>query len=368
MSLEELPDAPLPDVPPPWAVKAALAVRTWLLRLADRVVPAPAALFDLSIGLGKTHLLGAAARHGFADHLAAGPLDAGALARRTGLDEGAVHRCLRALVTVGVFRLDADGRFANNRLSDALRARSLENVSSWVRYFSSAANARAWADLDATLATGASAFDRVHGQTVWDWFEQHPDEREAFALAMSGLTVAHGPAIAALYPFREVRSVCDVGGGMGTLVSELLLRHPHLLGTLCDVAGVLELARPVLARRGVSGRVKLEPGSIFEGVPPRSEAYVLKNVLHDWDDEACVRILSNCRRAMGEGARLLLAELIVEERDVDGLGPLSDAHMLVATCGGRERSAEELARLGRRVGLAARRTFRSPIISVVELG
>jgi SAM-dependent methyltransferase len=224
----------------------------------------------------------------------------------------------------------------------------------------------AWGDVDRTLVSGESAFDRVHGQTVWQWLDAHPLEREGFAQAMTGLSVAHAPAIAALYPFREVRSVCDVGGGTGTLITELMLRFPHLDGTLCDVPGVLESARALIAQRGLSCRVQLAPGSIFDRVPTGSDAYVLKNVLHDWDDEASVRILENCRRAMVAHGRLLIAELIVEPHEDTGLGPLSDAHMLVATSGGRERSEAELSALATRAGLRAQRVFHSPIISVME--
>src|SRR5690606_5974321 len=140
----------------------------------------------------------------------------------------------------GWFRLDAAGRFSNGRLAEGLRAGDLHRGRAWADYFASKSNAAAWADYDETFRTGGPAFERVHGTSVWDWFDAHPSEREAFAHAMMGLTVLDAPRIASLYPFSEVRTVCDVGGGRGTLLSEILLRHPHLRGVLCDAPGVLE--------------------------------------------------------------------------------------------------------------------------------
>src|SRR5262249_54729519 len=150
-----------------------------------------------------------------------------------------------------------DGRFANNRISRALRAGALARTREWTLYFSSGSNATAWLDVARTLETGESAFKRGHGVNVWERFDAHPDEREMFAHSMMGITVLHAPAIAALYPFSEVKRLCDVGGGRGTLLGEIVLRHPHIQGVLCDGAGVIESARELLASRGVAERVEL---------------------------------------------------------------------------------------------------------------
>ena len=122
------------------------------------------------------------------------------------------------------------------------------------------------------LRSGESPFDRVHGMNVWEWFAEHPDEQEMFAHGMMGLTTQHAPVIAALYPFAEVKSVCDVGGGRGALLSELLLRHPHLRGVLADGAGVLASAEVLLAARGVKDRVELAVSSFFDEVPAGADA------------------------------------------------------------------------------------------------
>jgi hypothetical protein len=357
---------PLPSPPPALLVRAALALRRALLALADRIVPPHVAIFERSTGVMQTTLLAAVARRGVADLLSAGPLDAATIVARTGGDADTMHRVLRALATIGIFELGADGRFANNRLSRALVGGRLERTREWVLYCGSQSNVAAWAEVERTLANGHDSFEQLFGMTLWDWFERHVDEREMFAQAMMGLTIAHAPLVASLYPFAEVASICDVGGGRGTLLSELLIRHRHLAATLCDSAGVLESARALLGQRGVLDRVSLAPGSFFDAVPSGSEAYLLKNILHDWDDARCHTILGNVRRAMSPGQRLLLVEQLVARNDTGGIGPLADVQMMVVCADGRERSVAELQALMAANGFEPARVFRHPLIGLVE--
>ena len=224
-------------------------------------------------------------------------------------------RAMRGAVSMGFFQRDAEGRYSNNRLSSTLRSSEVYDVRSFAEYFGSRSNMEAWCDFPETLRTGKNAFERVHGKSIWDWFDEHPHERQTFADSMMAMTLADAPGIATTYPFAEIQRLCDVGGGRGTLLSEILVRHPHLRATLCDNAGVLDSARELLTTRGVIERVELVPGSFFDAVPRGSDAYVMKHILHDWDDERCIAILKNCRSAMEPGNRLLVVEAIVEDDD-----------------------------------------------------
>ena len=362
---DEIGAALFPSAPPSLAVRLALAIRRGLQTLTDRLVPVELALFEHSVGVAKTKLVSTAAHFGFADHLAAGPLDVAELARRTATHPETLYRTLRALTALGLFRLRSDGRFENNRLSRGLGRGRRARSQKWAEYFGSVSNVAAWNDLETTLRTGGNAFERVHGMSVWDWFDAHPDEREAFAQAMMGLTTRDAPVIAARYPFAEVRRVCDVGGGRGTLLSELLLRHPHLQGVLCDNPGVLESARELLSRRGVLDRVELVPGSFFESVPLGCDAYLMKNILHDWDDARCRHILGTVRRSMQPGQRVILAEALVE-RDAQHLGVLADVQMMVVCSDGRERGLAEFTALLDATGFRLGRVFPYPTVSVIE--
>lgn len=330
--------------------RAALALRRHLLALADAAVPPQLALFERGLGVATTQLLRAAARMRIADRLAAGPLGAAELARACGADEDALFRALRALAALGTFRLRADGRFQNNRLSRALRSDAPGTARDLVDYLGSRAHVEAWAGLDGTLGDGRSAFERVHGMSVWRWLEGHAEDERTFAAAMVHLTEFDGPAIAAGYPFGELGRVCDVAGGRGTLLAEVLRRHPGVRGVLLDAPHVVAGARAFLAERGVADRVELVGGSFFERVPEGCDGYLLKDVLHDWGDGACLSILAACRRAARPGARVLVAEMMVERLDATSPAALADVQMMVVCDQGRQRSAAEHAALLARAG------------------
>ena len=355
-----------PDPPPAFAIRVVLFLRKALRRLHHLLGPPELVLIEASMGVATTALLAAAARHSFADLLESGPKSADAIAGQTGLHADAVFRTMRALASLGVFELGSDARFANNRLSRAMCGGKLARTREFLVYAGSRSNLAAWADHEHPLRSGESPFDHVHGKNVWQWFEEHPDEQEIFAHCMMGLTTQDAPVIAALYPFREVKSVCDVGGGRGALLSELLLRHPHLRGVLADAAGVLTSAEALLAARGVRNRVELVVSSFFDEVPSGADAYVMKNILHDWDDATCVRILEVVRAAMRPGSKLVLCELFVPTLTREPLFALSDLQMMVACARGRERSQEELERLVIAGGFTVGRAFPSPTICVLE--
>jgi hypothetical protein len=364
--IEALSPAPFPAAPPGFVIRAIMRLRRAVLSLANRMVPSDVVLFERTTGMVFTQALGALARHRVADLLAEGPMTPAEIAARIGTDPDATHRLMRGAATVGFFHMDKDGRCRNNRLSEALRGNRGSAVRDFCEYFASRSNCDAWTDFSRTLETGKGAFPRVHGMSVWQWFDEHPDERETFARAMMGMTVRDAPTVAELYPFKEVRRICDVGGGRGTLISELLVRHPHLSGVLCDGPGVIASARQLLERRGVLHRVELVPGSFFEKVPPGADAYLLKHVLHDWDDASSERILKVCRLAMQPGAKLVLVEALIGRNQTDHFGALSDLQMMVVCDEGRERCREDFERLFEKSGFKTGRVFESPTVSVIE--
>lgn len=351
--------------PPSLAVRAGIALRRSLQRAADVAVPARVALLERTIASAEGNLLGELARLGVADLLEKAPLSALEIAERTGTNPDAMARVLRAVVFNGVFSRRSDGRFENNRMSRALLDEE-DSTRAFATYFASKSNQHAWADLAETLRTGKNAFERVHGTSVWEWFDAHPDERETFARGMMSVTLAEAAGIASTYPFGEVSKVCDIGGGRGTLLSEVLLHHPSVKGVLVDAPGVLESAKSLLQARGVSDRVELVPGSFFDAVPAGADAYILKSVLHDWDDERAKKILGVCRAAMKPGTRLVISELIVEA-DADHYGVMVDVHMMVVCSEGRERGRADFERLLRATGFRMQRVlFTSTGQGVIE--
>jgi hypothetical protein len=362
----ELPTTPFPGAPPAFAVRAGLWLRGALGRLTRAVGPAELGVFDDVTSAMVLPVLSALIKRGVPEALADGPASAAELAARTGANEDALFRALRCAALKGYFRLRDDGRFEHDSGSRALLGGRLACAREFLLYFASGANQAAWQHFDHALTTGHSPFDHVHGMNVWQWFEEHPDERENFAHAMMGITVNDAPVIADRYPFAELKMVCDVGGGRGTLLSELLLRHSHLQGELYDSPGVLASADKLLEARGVRPRVKLTPGNFFERVPAGSDAYLLKNILHDWDDATCLTILRHVRAAAASSGKVLIAEVVVERNSRDPRGVSADLQMMVACSDGRERGRAEYARLLEDAGFRLGRVFPYPTISVLE--
>ncbi len=354
-----------PFVPPVFLVNTALRLRRSLLRAADAVVPPYMALLDRFMGAAHTALVDVAARSRLADHLKDGPLDAGELARRSEADADTLERVLRALVSIGVFDRLPDGRFANNHVSRGLITGAEHSARGFVRFFGARPIASVWQELPASVRDGKSGFNRVHGHSVWDHLTSDQDLREAFVEGMSAMTEVVAPAIAAAYPFDEVKTVCDVGGGVGIVLAAILAQHPHLRGVLFDSESMLGEARAFLEQRGVADRVTLVAGSFFATVPPGCDAYLIKTVLHNWGDEDALRILRNCRAAMEPGQRLLIPDFLDEGEPFSTLVPFMDLAGLMVFGGGRERSPRVLAGLLAQTGFRFGRTWPLPGVQAV---
>jgi hypothetical protein len=327
------------------------AARRALLSLADRLYPAQIALFDKTIGLGRTHVLGTLAELGVADLLAQRPQTAEELAPQLGVDVDTLHRVLRASAVEGLVKLDRRGRFKLGRLGQPLRSDSPHSMRDWARYLASPATTQAWADLTESVRTGESAFPRVHGMSVWEWFAKHPDEERAFAGGMRRITEELAPAIVAGYDWPRDGVVCDVAGGVGTLLAAILRERPDLHGVLVDGPGVLAEADTWLSSVGLRDRVDLREGNMFERVDAKADVYLLKDVLHDWGDDACAQILTTVRATMPPGARLVLVEDLQERNKPSPTASLTDLQMLTQCDDGRQRSADELKQLLEGAGL-----------------
>ena len=342
---------PRAQAPPRLAVHAAMALRTALLRAADRLQPAPLALLEHAHHFVLAHLLASFAELGIADHLDDGPKDAEELASLTDCKAEALHRALRAAAVFGVVRLDRHGRFHATRLTKPLRSKDPGAAGDWCRVIGSSAHQNAWTGLTSSLRTGRSAFRTVHGMSFFQWFDKHPEEGHRFAAGIGGLTLMEAPLLVAAYPFPDDGVICDVGGGTGVLLAEILRQRPRLRGVLVETPSVLEEAATYLGSVGVADRVELVEGDLFGTVSATADIYLLKWVLHDWDDRTCEAIVKVVAATMPTGAKLIVIEGVQEQNTVHPRFSMIDLQMLVATEGGRERSVEQLEQLVARAGL-----------------
>lgn len=305
-------------------------------------------------GYRQSRCVGAAVELGLPEQLAGGPRTAADLAAEAGAHEPSLRRLLRALVAMGVVTEDASGRFAMTPLGEELRN---DRLGPLARLFSREQHWRSWARLDHSIRTGERSFDFVHGMRNWDYYATHPEEGAIFDAAMSANSRAVSKAVANVYDFSRFPIVGDVGGGDGTLLIEILHRNPTVRALLFDRPDVIDRAKKRLSESGVLDRCQLVGGSFFDTVPTGAGVYLMKSIIHDWDDDEVEKILERCRAAVGNtGARLLLVERVLPEHiDAEALDTLlSDLNML-ANPGGRERTGAQYGALLARAGFMLER-------------
>lgn len=333
-------------------------------------MPPPFALYRMITGFYVARAIYVMARLGVADTLGNGPRDAEELAQQSKTHAPSLKRVLRLLVTAGIFTEDSDGRFALTPIGDHLRAGVPGSMRAAALLFGGITQ-RAWGDLLHSVETGEPAFRKVFGQDSFAYFADHPEEAANFDTAMADFTAQIAMAVATAYDFSKFRRVVDVGGGNGALLAGILKAYPALQGTLFDLPQVVERARPRFSDLGLADRCEAVGGDFFAELPGGADAYLLKHVIHDWDDNSATAILQNCHRAMPPAARLLIVEGIypprIDQSEVSRGAAANDVNMLVCT-GGRQRSEAEFRRLYGAAGFALARVITTdlPYASIIE--
>ena len=295
--------------------------------------------FGVLFGFWSSQALLAAVKLGIADHLADGPRTAGELAAAMGAHEPSLARLLRALATLEAVTSEG-GRYGLTEFGRALVKGAPGSMRSMILGVMSEDHRRAWAELPHSVRTGETAFDRVYGMPVFEYYARHPDVSADFNDAMTAGSAAVEAAVREAFDFSPFGRIVDVGGGNGGLLAAALEAAPKAAGVLLGTPAGLKGAADLLRARGVSERCEVVPGDFFESVPRGGDLYMLKWILHDWDDRRAGAILRNCREAAAKGSRLLVIEAVLPDGDAPSPGRLGDLNMMAMT-GGRERSAAE---------------------------
>ena len=299
--------------------------------------PPTVALRRLVNGYQVTQAIHVAASLGIADLLRDGPRASDELARKTETHAPSLHRVLRALAAVGVLHEGDDGRFALTAIGECLRSDAPEPVGGWAAFAGRPYHFQAWAALLHGVRTGESPFRSVHGTDIWDYRASHPEEGAIFDAAMTDIMRRANRHLLAAYDFGRFGTVVDVGGGRGAFLGAVLEANPRMRGILFDQP-------QVVADAVVGERCEVVAGSFFEALPEGADAYLLKAILHDWEDEDAVRILARCRAAIPDHGALLVVERDLGAANEDADAKLSDLNMMVGP-GGRERTRAEFAQL-----------------------
>jgi len=328
--------------------------------------PSPQAiLMRMGTDYWVSQMISVAARLGIADLVKDGAKTSADLARLTGTHPRSLHRLLRGLASVGIFAEDSQTRFVLTPLADYLRSDVPGSMRS-AAIMTGEQHFRAWGDLMHCIRTGRTGFEQVYGKPIFDWLSEHPEEARTFDEAMVGVHGAETGAMLDAYDFSSFGTLIDIGGGNASVLTAVLQRYPELRGILFDLPHVVERAKGNLRAAGLEQRCTTVGGSFFESVPGGADAYLMRHIIHDWDDDQSLTILRNCRKAMTPKARFLLVESVIPPGNDPSFAKLLDLNMLVVP-GGLERTETEYRELFQAAGFRLARIVPTRMeISIIE--
>jgi hypothetical protein len=301
------------------------------------------------MGFRTTQLIYVAAKLGLADYLEQEPQTPRQLAQAVGAEPQALYRLLRALASLGLFAETDDGTFTSTPLAQLLRTGAAGSLRSLAILYGEEWLWQAYGQMLYSVQTGQPAFEHTHGQPFYTYLHEHPSASAQFNETMSGYSALEAAAILDAYDFSGVEKVVDVGGGHGMLMTALLQTHSHLSGIVFDLEPVVAGAECLLAEARLAARAECVAGDFFITLPGGGDIYLLKSVLHNWDDTDAIRILRACRQAMATQARLLVVERVIPTGNEPAEAKLFDINMLVVV-GGQERTEREYQALFQAAG------------------
>ena len=304
------------------------------------LVPPGSTLAQMVHGFWVTQAIYVAAKLGIADLVEDGPRTCDELAMAADANPEALYRLLRALASLGIFREVEDRRFGLTPLAEPLQTGTLDSVRNTALMPVDTGFRQQWGEILYSVRTGKPAFDYVFGMGNHRYFAKHPESSQVFSGAMTEVGREDSAAVLEAYDFSGITKLVDLGGGRGTFLADILKAYPRMHGLLFDMPHVVEGAREVMEADGVADRCELVSGDFFQSVPAGGDAYIIKNVIHDWYDPEAAVILKNCRSGIAAGGRLLIVDFVIPLGNEPHPGKLMDLAMLVGA-GGRERTGPE---------------------------
>ena len=334
--------------------------------MSNDTVPPVVAMSQMIAGsVFLSRALYVAAELGVADQLAEGPQSVAALAEACSAHAPSLGRVLRALASVGVFAEDDHGRFGLTPMAETLRSGTTGSLRALAQFYGASWHSDVWNSLLHGVQTGETPIEHATGQSVFEYFMSHHDHFALFDQAMTGFSISEADAVVAGYDFTGIGRLVDVGGGHGYLLGSILRKYPTLQGVLFDLPPVIDGAHALLDRLGVAERCELVAGDFFQAVPTGGDAYMLKNIIHDFADEPAAAILRSIRRAMSPNTRLLIVQEVLPSGNAPSPGKLLDMQMLLI--GGRERNEAEYRTLLQCAGFQLSRIVQLPApLHVIE--
>jgi hypothetical protein len=323
-------------------------------------------LFGMIFSKVITQCIGVVAQLRIADLLEEGARSIADLASACGAHERSLYRVMRTLAASGVFAESRSGVFELTPLAEPLRTGSANSLTDFAIFAAHPFHNGAYANLMHSTRTGETGFARAHGAELFDFTQRDDEFRGVFNAAMTSNSRREAQAVAEAYDFSQLGTLADVGGGLGLLLSRVLQNTPGLRGVLFDLPHVVEKAGETFESAGLADRVTIQGGSFFDAIPVQADAYMMKYILHDWEDERARTILENCVTSMGPGGRVLVIDHVLRETDDADIGKLMDIEMLLMA-GGHERTRSQFEELFATAGLKVTRVLpTAATLSIVE--
>jgi hypothetical protein len=308
-------------------------------------------IFQLLVGKHITYGLCAVATLGVADHMTDTPRPVGELARQVGAKPDFLYRVMRMLASLGVFVEAPGNSFALTPVGECLKTDAPVSIRYLAMAWGDSWSTRAFERFTDSVRTGIDATTLAFGKNSFELFKDIPEQAETFHRAMTSLSVFIGAGVTQAYDFSEITRLADVGGGHGMLLAGILNQYPALQGVLYDLPEVVTGAAAHNTFAQCGERVCIESGSFFERVPAGCDAYILKSIIHDWDDPRSQRILTLIREQLPAHGRVLVCEMVVPDSPAPAPAKFLDLEMLALTAGGKERTAQQFAELFASAGL-----------------
>jgi len=330
-------------------------------------LPPSSQMMQIITGFWTSCCIYNAAKLNIADLLGNKPQTTEQLAEATHTDAPSLYRMMRALASVDIFSENEKGEFSNTVLSETLKSDVPVSMKA-MTIAQLGDHYNAWGNLLYSIKTGNIAFDKVEGMDIWKYYETHPEEGLNFMKAMTGSTPAAIKNVIPAYDFSAFKTIVDVGGGNGALLMAILQTAMDAKGIVFDEEYVTDETQKEIAAKNLGERCSTKAGSFFDILPDGADCYLMKHVLHDWNDEKSIQILSNCNKAMKPGSKLLVIEAVIPTGNTPHPGKFMDINMMAMT-GGKERTEKEFSTLFAKAGLKLTRVIHTPVptLSVLEV-
>jgi SAM-dependent methyltransferase len=317
-------------------------------------MPPSATMMGLITGYWVSQAIGVVSQLAVADQLSHGPRTSDDLANSVGVEPQALYRVMRLLASMHVFDEVAPRTFGLTTLGETLRSDAPDSVRNFAITETAPGHWLPWGRLDESVRTGKPMTYETLGMGLFDWYAQNPDEAGYFNAAMGNLSALAAGELVRVYDFSSVRTVADIGGAHGVLLAAVLRANPTARGILFDLPHVIATAAEAIKAQGLSERCELVSGDFFEAVPEGADLHLLKQIIHDWDDDQSIRLLQSCHRALVPNGKLLLVEMVIPPDNRPSPAQAMDLNMLVVA-GGRERTEDEYRQLFQAAGFRMER-------------